>query len=316
MKKIALLVGVPILVGIAAWPALAQSQGRYYPETGHTLDARFVEYFDVHGSLEILGFPITDSFIDPLSGRFIQYLQNTRMELVPDQSTGGMTVHLSSLGEMLGGWEIPSAAGTSWMDPGACRDYAESGHRVCYAFLDFYDAHGGPALFGYPISEFRLENDRIVQYFQGFRLDWYPEDLSGSAVRVAPLGRAQFEVAGYDPRLLRPSLPTDIFLYRVTELRAKPSILHPVVASNGEQIAFVQVRDQNLNPIHGAAVTLTAHLGAEERTFLLPLTDERGFTQASLTFESQPPGTRIVLDFWVVYGEFQTTTEDSFLVWW
>lgn len=304
-----------VLLGIAAFPALAQVGGRYYPETGHTIDGRFVEYFDGHGGLEILGFPITDSFIDPLSGHLIQYFQNTRMEFVPDRANGANSVHLSSLGEMLGGWEVPGAGG-SWMDPGACRDYAESGHQVCYAFLEYFDRHGGPALFGYPISEFRLENDRIVQYFQGFRLDWYPEDATGSAVRVAPLGRAHFELAGYDPALLRPSLPSDIFLYRVTELRAKGSVLHPVVGSSGEQVVFLQVRDQNLNPVRGAAVTVTVHLAGEDRILMLPLTDERGLTQVGLAFEAQPPGANVVLEFWAVFGEFQATTEDSFLVWW
>lgn len=296
-------------------PAWAQVQGRYYPETGHTIDSRFVEPFDAHGGLLILGYPITESFIDPHSGRLIQYFQNSRLELEPDRATGGATVRLSALGEMVGGWQLP-LSGPPTADPGACRFYPESGHSVCYAFLEFFDAHGGPALFGYPISEFTLEGERIVQYFQGFRLDWHRDDTLGAPVRVAPIGRVHFEISEYDPALLRPTLPSDIFLYRVTSLRAKASVLRPVVGASDTQEVFLQVLDQNHNPVRGAAVTLLARFAGEERTLVMPLTDELGLSRLSLSFEGQAPGANVVLQFWVVYGEFQATTEDSFLVWW
>jgi hypothetical protein len=187
---------------------------------------------------------------------------------------------------------------------------------VCYAFLDFFDEHGGPALFGYPISEFTLEGDRIVQYFQGFRLDWYPEDRLGTPVRVSAIGRMHFEAAGYDPGLLRPSLPSDIFLYRVTSLRPKASVLRPVVGSSDTQEVFLQVLDQNHNPVRGAAATLQVRFPGEERTWMMPLTDEHGLSRLTVSFSDQPPGTNVLLGFWIVYGEFQASTEDSFLIWW
>jgi hypothetical protein len=74
---------------------MAQSlSGRYYSETGHTLDAEFVEYFDNHGGLGILGFPITDAFVDYWTGLVIQYTQNGRMELFPDPTSDDMQVRL------------------------------------------------------------------------------------------------------------------------------------------------------------------------------------------------------------------------------
>ncbi|HMK07860.1 MAG TPA: hypothetical protein VK449_02410, partial [Anaerolineales bacterium] len=184
-------------------PAAAQEEGgRYYSETGHTLDGRFVGFFDDHGGSAILGFPITDSFVDPASGWRIQYLENARLELAPEAGSGRVGVRLAALGEALGGWQAPLDAAEI---PGAadanCRYYAESGHSVCHAFLSFYQAHGGPDSFGYPISEFQLVGDRIVQYFQAIRLDWYPETPSGEPVRVAPLGRQHFDQMGYDPAL-------------------------------------------------------------------------------------------------------------------
>ncbi len=216
---------------------------------------------------------------------------------------------------MLGGWQLP-VDGPPNAEPGACRYYAESGHSVCYAFLEFYDQYGGPAMFGYPISEFRLEGERIVQYFQGFRLDWHPEDDLAAGVRVAPLGRIHFDSAGYDSRLLRPALPSDIFLYRITELRPKASVLRPVVGSRDTQEVFLQVLDQNRNPVRGAAVTLWARFPGEERTLIMPATDDQGLSRLSLSFEGQPAGQTVLLEFWVVYGEFQALTQDSFLIWW
>jgi hypothetical protein len=200
-------------------------------------------------------------------------------------------------------------------NPG-CRFYPESGHSVCHAFLDFYDRNGGPAQFGFPISEFRLENDRIVQYFQGFRLDWYPDDPLGSEVRVAALGRLQFEVAGYDRALLRPNLPFDMIFYRVVDLRPRAAVWKPVVQSTDSQHVYLTVHDQNLNPVSGAAVTLIAHFPTGDQIVTMPITDEQGVSQVTLTFEGQPAGSDVNLEFRVVRGEMQASTRDSFKIWW
>ena len=303
----------------AALPGSVAAQGeggRYYSETGHTLDARFVAFFDDHGGAAILGFPITDSFIDPASGWRIQYLENARLELAPEAGSSRVGVRLAALGEALGGWEAPLAPDQIPASADAtCRYYAESGHAVCHAFLDFYQAEGGPALFGYPISEFKLEGERIVQYFQAFRFDWYPEAPEGAPVRLAPLGRQHFDRMGYDPTLLRPRLPTDILLYQVLELQPSVSVAHPVLGTQGTETVFVTVRDQNLNPVPNATVVLTIHLAKADRILLLPRTDERGLTQIAFDFADQPPGLTVALDVTAIRGGLQALTRDSFLIW-
>jgi hypothetical protein len=297
--------------------ALAQGEsGRYYSETGHTLDARFVSFYDEHGAEAILGFPITDSFIDPANGWLIQYLENARLELQPEPGSGRVGVRLAALGEALGGWDPPlDPAPMTGAADGACRYYAESGHNVCHAFLDFYLAQGGPPLFGYPISEFKLEGERIVQYLQAFRLDWYPESAGQDPVRLAPLGRMHFDRMGYDPALLRPRLPADILLYEVLELSPRVGVAHPVTASDGTQTVYVSVRDQNLNPVPEATVVLTIHLAEADRILLLPATDEGGQSQISFDFAGQPRGLSVALDVTVVRGDLQELTRDSFLIW-
>lgn len=302
---------------LPAGPAGAQEGGRYYPETGHTLDAVFVEYYDTHGGLAILGYPITEAFVDSRTGMLVQYTQNARLERFFDAESGGFRVRLALLGEELGGWEPPLPALQFPVGEAAgCRYYEVSGHRVCHAFLAFYEAHGGPAQFGFPISEFRLERGRIVQYFQGFRFDWYPEAPPGERVRLAPLGRLHFEAMGYDPALLEPRTPSNILDYRVTELNLASSVALPVTTGSGEQEIYLVVRDQNLQPVAGAAVTLVARFADGERTLAMPLTDAHGVSRVRLSFDGQPPGTNVLLRFTVIHGGLQAETRDSFRIWW
>jgi hypothetical protein len=302
-----------------AFPAAAQGPqpGRYYPETGHAIEARFVAYYDSHGGLGILGYPITDAFLDPSSGLLIQYFQNARIELVPDLVSGELQPRLSPLGELMGGWGPPLGDGQLPLTGSAgCRYYPESGHRVCHAFLDYYESHGGPAVFGYPISEFELDHERIVQYFQGFRLDWYPDSVDVGSVKIAPLGRLNFDREGYDPSLLKPNLPSNMLLYRVLQLQASASVSKPIVGSSDSQTLYIAVQDQNGNPVEGAAVTVLAHFTDGNQTLLMPQTDTKGISRLPITFKDQRRGETVDLFYWAVLGDMQTTTRDSFRVWW
>jgi hypothetical protein len=312
MKGLVRAVLILCTLSMLAGPAWAQAGGRYYPETGHTLDARFIAFFDAHGGVEILGYPITDVFVDPENGFPIQYTENARLEQV--RQGAETVIRMPVLGELLGGWQAPLTSGGA--PSSGCQFYPESGHRICYAFLDFFNQHGGSELFGYPISEFTLESGRVVQYFQRFRLDWYPEASDGRQVRVAPLGAAHFDVMGYDPNLLKSNPPEDMVQYRVLELRPQVSIWKPVVQSSDAQRVFVVVRDQNLMPVQDAWVTLNVKFADYERVLVMPSTDTGGVSQVDLEFEGQPPGMTISLEVLVSNGELQVSTRDSFLVWW
>jgi hypothetical protein len=297
---------------------VAQGEGgRFYPESGHTLGASFIDFFDSLGGPEILGYPITEPFVDPLSGWLIQYTENARMELVPSRQEGGAEPRLSSLGEALGGWEPPlEEPGGLFGGSANCRFYPESHHNVCHAFLEFYESHGGPATFGYPISEFTLEAGRIVQYFQAFRFEWYPEDLGEGGVRLAPLGREHFERLSYDSELLRPRRLEEPSIPIVTELHLRASLLVPVAPTSGSQAVFLVVRDQTMAPVARAAVMLVARFPNGDRTLVMPLTDDLGVSRLTLAYEGVPAGSTVNLEFWVVYGELQAATRDSFRVWW
>lgn len=286
--------------------------GRFFPETGHSLEAQFVDFFDASGGVDILGFPITDGFVDPQSGRMIQYTENARLEWISDSADTGHAI-LRPLGEMLGGWQPPVDPGS--VDSRGCRFFQETGHSVCYAFLDFFNNHGGVDLFGYPISEFTLQDDRIVQYFQRFRLDWHPEADPPNQVRVAALGREHFDQSGYSPDLLRPAARGPNGDYRVTQLQTSASVLYPVLPQAGTQQIYMVVRDQNLFPVPGAAVMLVAHLPDGDRYNLMPTTDSQGLSRLALTLGEVPRGTKVNLEIWVFFQQMQSVARDSFVVW-
>lgn len=307
-----LLVALAVVVALPPPAVRAQSGGRYFPETGHTLEAQFVEFFDRNGGIPIFGFPITDGFRDPSTDTFIQYTENTRFEWIDESGPGSGKVALLPLGELMGGWQPPDRRDGA--EGRGCRWFEESGHSTCYAFLEFFEANGGRQLFGLPISEFTIENDRIVQYFQFFRLDWYPEDPSGEQVRVAPLGRQHFRLQGYDPNLLRPAAGESGQPYRITELRPSASIGAPSVPSDGQQHVYLVVRDQNLLPVEGAAILLIAHLPSRDRYFLMPATDSQGVSQMRMELrEGQAVGSAI-LEAWVMHEGLEAIARDSFTI--
>lgn len=305
------LLVLSLVAGTTFLSASAQSGGRYYAETGHTLDARFLDYYDQHGGPEIFGFPITEAFNDPDSGQLIQYTENSRLEWVLDEDGVGHAA-LRPLGEILGGWYVPDES--SLGDGRGCRYFEESGHATCYAFLSFFNAHGGQDLFGLPISDFVIQNDRIVQYFQYFRLDWYPDAPQPDQVRVGPLGREHFRSAGYDSSLLQPITAADDQEYRITELRPSASVANPAVEPGEQQAVYLVTRDQNLLPVQGAAALLIVHSPTGNRYFLMPKSDAQGLSQLSFSVGELARGSKVNLDLWVIHAGFQVVVRDSFSI--
>jgi hypothetical protein len=317
MRRVFIVCIALVVLTAGTYPAWAQTSGRFFPETGHTLDSRFISIFDEHGGLTILGYPITEAFIDPEGGVLIQYTQNARLELIPNFDTGELTAKLTPLGEEMGGWQLPILADSVPSSINTdCRYFPDTGHQICHAFLDFFESHGGLPVFGFPISELTMEHDRLVQYFQGFRLDWHPEDTINGAVQVAPLGRLHFEELGYSRRLLRPALPSDTIHYLPLDLSAHPSVLKPVCHRSDTQEVFIAVQDQYAIPVQGATAFVIVEFDEGQRTFVLPLTDQNGISSLILPVEDQPIGSRVDLEYWIAYGDMLTITRDSFLIWW
>jgi hypothetical protein len=87
--------------------------------------------------------------------------------------------------------------------------FSETGHTVRGEFLDFFNAHGGLRIFGFPITEEFLLNGRTVQYFQRARMELYPEKPAGQRVQLGPLGE---ELGRTTPAV--PALGPDTYFQR------------------------------------------------------------------------------------------------------
>lgn len=66
--------------------------------------------------------------------------------------------------------------------------FKETGYWVKGEFLIYFRAHGGLALFGYPITEQFFARGVTVQYFQKARLEWHPENPKPYQVQLGLLG--------------------------------------------------------------------------------------------------------------------------------
>lgn len=299
------LVGVATAVG-------GHATDRYVPETGHTIDARFVAFYDEHGGQHIHGYPITDSFVDPKTGLMVQYFENTRLELIPTENSG-WEIQLAPLGQMIYGWDATQEGLPIAAEPG-CRFFPDSRFSVCHSFLEFYERNKGSKVFGLPISGTFVQDGKLVQTFQRVQLYWDPASSRGEELQIAPLGQMHFELMGYNRELLFAPAPSEVPVFQAVEINMDVSVASPLVESGAIQYVFITVRDENQIPIEGAATLLTAHLPQGTKFILLPATDADGVTMAQLELNDQPSGNEVLLEVLVMYGDLYAVGRDSFLI--
>ena len=76
-------------------PPFNHPHRRYYPQTGHTLSYGFMQYYDMHGGLDVFGYPISEMM--NYNGLAIQYFQRGKMEWHPENAASSQ-VTLGTLG--------------------------------------------------------------------------------------------------------------------------------------------------------------------------------------------------------------------------
>src|SRR5437762_3278455 len=73
--------------------------------------------------------------------------------------------------------------------------FTQTGHQVGAPFLKYWRAHGGLAVYGYPVTEAMQEksdldgNTYTVQYFERARLESHPENAAPWDIILGQLGR-------------------------------------------------------------------------------------------------------------------------------
>lgn len=168
--------------GDAAKPAPTKVGAIYFVDTGHNLSGVFRSYWETHGGLAQFGYPITEEFselnIEDNQSYTVQYFERARFEYHPEFSGTKYEVELGLLGKQFAPEVTPQAKGARPVDS---LYFSETGHSLSGAFQKYWLAHGGLAMYGYPITEpfeeKNLDDGRVyqVQYFERNRFEYHPE---------------------------------------------------------------------------------------------------------------------------------------------
>ena len=193
-----------------------------FPETGYSIEGRFLEYWQANGGLPQFGYPISPVLTEAGEDsrpRQVQYFERNRFELHPEQARP-YDVLLGRLGvislkERGIDWQfLPPATAAA-----GCTFFPETRHNLCEPFKSFWQSHGGLAIFGLPITEAHAEasptdgRTYTVQYFERNRFEHHPEHPAAFRVQLGLLGS---EI--YGKRLQVPSPAIDPAMQRLVDL--------------------------------------------------------------------------------------------------
>lgn len=183
-----------------------------FPQTQHCLSGLFLDYWTTHGGLAVNGYPLTEPVTQKLEdGRYyiVQYFERVRLEYHPENQPP-YDVELGQFGRRILA-DVPNAPTA----PAARKDgytfFEQTGHNVRPEFIAYWQANGGLAQFGYPLSEEftqTLEDGKsyTVQYFERARFELHPENAGTPyEVLLGQFGRRI--VAAIPPGDLTPALP-------------------------------------------------------------------------------------------------------------
>ena len=305
-----------ILIGFAGGGVFAQSQeGReFFSTTGHWVTGAFLEkYYSVPNPAELFGTPITDAFQDETYGFTVQYFEKVRFEYHPE-SIPALRVRVSPLGEFLYKKGAPLPVGNNLS---GCKFFpnVSPGFYICHNFLAFFEKNGGVSQFGYPISNFELQDGLIVQYFQRARFEWRPDPLNGNWVALANLGEKYFQAQGENPRRLSPNKDNAPH-QRTNEIKVRAFPASPVMPFFGTQTLFAVVQNQATAPVDNASLVFTVRYpDGSEQTYKMNPTNQRGVSYLQFPVKVDAPGVIEVL-VTAQFGDFESHTKTSFQVWW
>lgn len=315
-RRIGAILGLLTLLWLAGAVngAAQQAERHFFAETGHWMEGDFWAWYQANpAGARVLGAPITEAFQDPQSGWWVQYFFGGRLEQRV-QADGSPRIMMTPLGAYYHTVH-PGIPLNVTVPDAACMIFAEVPHRVCLDFLTGFQAYGGLAGLGYPVSEIEYQEGMLVQYFERGRLEWHPDRPPGQRVLVTDLGLRYFRDLGLDTRLLLPK-PSGDTPYQITHLTVRASVARPVVMQNSLQTLYVVVQDQIRQPVVNAQVSfrLIASDGALYEYRLLP-TDEHGIARYTFSLAGLPRGlTQIVVV--VDYSGLRSTGRTSFRIWW
>lgn len=288
-----------ILLRIPAGPIGQGPEERFFPETGHTVRGPFLRFFEEHGGLAFLGYPITPALPDPPYQ--IQCFQFACLRwdplAAPEDAVG-----LLPIAEALGLAAPPLPPSRIPLGRPFRRYVAETGHTVSGMFLAFWLRHGGARGIGNPVTEPFVENGRLVQVFEGMKVTWDPRTRTA---RPMNLGEQYARARGL-------ALPAAARLAPSSgRLQVRAVLGRPVLGAGEAQTIVVFVTDEGGQPVAGAGVQVHVP-GAPP---LIMTTDLHGVARGAFQIPAAPSGTLVEVHVVASDGVRRGETFTSYRVW-
>lgn len=181
----------------------AQSGSRTFPETGQTVQGKFLAYWEANGGLAQQGLPLSAEMqeISLTNGKAYttQYFERAIFEMHPENQAP-QDVLLALVGVFQYNRKYPDgASGQKANATAGAIKFPETGFTVGGKFLDYWGKHGGVAQQGFPISEeFQEKSDLdgktyTVQYFQRGVMELHPENQAPNDVLLSQLGTFEYK---------------------------------------------------------------------------------------------------------------------------
>ncbi len=293
-----------------------------FEKTGHKISGEVLEWYQQQkNAAKTVGEAITSVFQVPGSTIFAQCFEKMCIELHPEAARGERIVPMP-IGKILYekyGHGQPFAV---LDDPSVCRYFEQSGFYVCLDFLDFYQAHGGTAIFGLPISNFEWQDGKIVQYFENARFEWHANLPEKHRVVVSNLGLEYFHQFGGDlSKLLVAETNAIIDSLQAggdSDITLKPQAYTKlaVLPLGNAQTLFVLVYNHQLLPVEGAQIAFQVTFpSGQEHNYIIPApTNAQGFT--SFTFPTLYEIGEVHISVEASVGAATGKTTTSFRIWW
>lgn len=194
---------VLVLPAMGINPARAAATSRLFPETGKIVQGKFLDYWNIHGALAQQGFPISNEMQEKsqTDGKTytIQYFERAVFEMHPENKAPN-DILLSLLGNFLYAQKYPHGAPAQLPNrtTGSVL-VSQTGKRMGGKFLAYWNAHGGLAQQGYPISDEFMEKSDLdgktykVQYFERAVFEYHPENAGTQyEVLLSQLGKFRY----------------------------------------------------------------------------------------------------------------------------
>ncbi len=310
-RFIALLLSVLVIFTVQS--AIAQEQESFYfTQTGHFVTGDFhAFYFSNPNARLTYGFPVTEAVIDPETGRLVQYFENVRFEYIPENPPGDK-IRLTPLGQLM--YEHGTYINDLNASTPGCHSEDHWDYSVCFSFYNFYQANGGEAQFGKPVSGLEYLRGRMVQFFEYAQLVWMPENPASAQIVVAQLGLKYFYIHETNLSKLDP-IRTMGYYMDMDEIKVK-AFPNTAVISNGQaQEIHIIAEDHNSAPLPNGIIYVTLHYPDGTETEIKQLaTDEFGLASFAFIADSNELGpVEVVVR--LTFNDLEAFSVTSFRIW-